>query len=321
MKQQARAALCAGLLIVGALAADSYAVRGPVSGYVLDGRSRSLRPVNGIPGGAVLGEPLRLGFAIGLAAVSVEKDYALVIGTRHAAAALVLKGLASGHPLAVRLEGAIAPTAFDLSSMGNTALLWSTRSKELQVITGLPDQPQVFPPIDVSRWMDTIETATISRNGTTLLAASSDGGIYCFEAQERSLSEPKWVARVPGAHALAFLGTSLAVAGSSTSGDVFLFRDLGSTPQVFKIASSLDGIESVGALRAVGEKTVCLVDASTGKAGILDIDNPTMDWLAEGANRCDRLNASMMALNEPGTQPFLLLDLTDGAKVFFVPAQ
>lgn len=51
-------------------------VSGPVAGYVFDGAA--LRPINGVPGGATLGEALSLGVAASAAVVSPQLDSAIV---------------------------------------------------------------------------------------------------------------------------------------------------------------------------------------------------------------------------------------------------
>ncbi len=314
---------CAAVVcVMAASAADSGTVRGPVSGYVLDARARSLRPVNGIPGGATLGAPLQLGFRLNLAAVSAEKDFAVVTEFRKAAVPVLVKALSSGSPVIVPLTGAIAATALDLSDGGGAAMVCSATDGKLQLITGLPDNPVVLPAVDVSGWNGGIVAGAVDPSGTQVLAAAGDGNIYLYSVQGQALSDAEWVGRVPGASAMAFAATGTGVVGSATSGDVMVIRGLGGVPTVSQAAGAADGIESVRALRPAGPEGICVVEGPSGKAGIIDVSAPAVHWLSPSgpASRCDRLNASVLALNQAGRDPLLLLDSSGVPGIFFVPA-
>ena len=317
----ARWCFAATALVTAAAAADSGTLRGPVSGYVLDAHSRSLRPVNGIPGGATLGEPLRLGFRLNLAAVSPENDYAVVTAFRSAPAPVLVKGLSSGNPQIVHLEGAIAATALELSDGGASVLLSSSAEGKLQLIRGLPNQPEVLPAADVSSWDGGMVAANVDPAGTRVLAAAGDGSIFLLEVQGGSLGEPEWIGRVPGAAALSFIGTDSAAAGSATTGDVMLFRGLSGALTVSRVAGAGDGVQSAIALRAIGGQALCVADGSSGRAAMIDLATAAVHWVESPgqASRCDRLGRSVLVLNQAGRQPLLLLDASGPPEVFFVP--
>ena len=54
-------------------------VSGPGSGFVFDRSGSALRPVLGIPGASVLGDPLKLGFDLSSATVAPAQDSVLAI--------------------------------------------------------------------------------------------------------------------------------------------------------------------------------------------------------------------------------------------------
>jgi hypothetical protein len=311
----------AAALVTAAAAADSGTLRGPVSGYVLDARSRLLRPVNGIPGGATLGEPLRLGFRLNLAAVSAENDYAVVTAFRSAPAPVLLKGLSSGNPQVVRLDGAIGATALDLSDGGAAVLLTSAAEGKLQLIRGLPNQPEALPTADVSGWGGGMAAAAVDPTGTLVLAAAGDGSIFLYKVQGSSLGEPAWIGRVPGAAALSFAGADSAAVGSATTGDVVLFRGLDGALTVSRVAGAEDGVQSAIALRAIGGQELCVAEGSSGRAAMIDLATPAVHWLESPgqASRCGRLGRAVLVLNQAGREPLLLLDVSGPPKVFFVP--
>src|SRR5438552_1897232 len=72
-------------------------LRGPVIGYVFDATMQAIRPINGIPGSSVLGEPLTLPFPVAAAAFSPLGDFALAISDSGDQPAYVLRNLGSAN--------------------------------------------------------------------------------------------------------------------------------------------------------------------------------------------------------------------------------
>ncbi len=311
------------LLVAAAQAAETAAMRGPVSGYVLDARSRSLRPVNGIPGGAALGAAVNLSFRVDQAAVSSDRDYAVVTGYRAAPVPMLVKGLSAQQPAVSAIDGAIPATAMELSDDGTALVLTSAAEGKLQVVVGLPDQPRALPAADVSGWPGGVTAAAIDATGSLVLAVSGDGSVYLLAVHGKSLGTPQWVGQAPGAIAVSFVGSGTAIVGSATSGALTLFRGLGGSLTVSSLADAAQAFQSVRAVRSAGAQRVCVADSASGKVAIVDIGTQEVRWLAASAsaNRCDRLNGSVLALNQPGREPLLLLDTSpDTSGIFFVPA-
>ena len=112
-------------------------VAGPVSGIVFDRASRQLRPVLGIPGASLLGDPIVLEVEAASAWVAPLQTAAFVASSdgklhwfRFDA------GRASETPIG---EGAAAPQAVIFSPSGTAAVLVS--GNRAHVIKGLPDAP------------------------------------------------------------------------------------------------------------------------------------------------------------------------------------
>jgi hypothetical protein len=315
----------AALLLVAAAApaAETATMRGPIAGYVLDARSRTLRPVNGIPGGAALGAAVNLGFRVDRAAIFTAGDYAVVTGYRATPVPMLVKGLSSQQPAVSAIDGAIPATAMELSDDGTALVLTSAGDGKLQLVTGLPDRPQALPAVDVSGWSGGVTAAAIDATGSQVLAAAGDGSVYLLPVQGKSLGAPQWAGQVPGAAAVSFVGSGTAIVGSATSGALTLFRGLGNSLTVSSLADAAQAFQSVRAVRSAGAQRVCVADSASGKAAIVDIGSQEVRWLptSASANRCDRLNGSVLALNQPGRDPLLLLDTSsDTSGIFFVPA-
>src|SRR5262245_28654301 len=82
---------------------DQSAINGPILGFVEDPDGASIRPIRGVLGASVLGQPLVLGSEIRNAVISPKQDYALAIRTD--TGAVVLIGLGSDAVRLASLNG------------------------------------------------------------------------------------------------------------------------------------------------------------------------------------------------------------------------
>src|ERR1041385_552780 len=110
--------------LIAGLTALAYAqqgqVAGPVTGYVFDPDAHGVRPVLGIPGASVFGDPLQFGFDVAFATIAPTADSALAVagdGSIH----LVRLG---GTPGEVPLNGAsVKPERVVYSPSGTSVAL------------------------------------------------------------------------------------------------------------------------------------------------------------------------------------------------------
>jgi hypothetical protein len=65
----------------GRLGAQSSWINGPVLGFVAERSGSFVRPILGIPGASILGEPLELGSEVRIVAISPRQDYAIAVRT------------------------------------------------------------------------------------------------------------------------------------------------------------------------------------------------------------------------------------------------
>ncbi len=296
--------------------AQASDIGGPVAGYTIDGRSHSIRMIEGIPGAARLGAPLSLPFAIGTAAVSAQRDYALVTDVNGDGHLVLARGLRSGAPRTSALAGAIAPAGISLSDSGAVAVLYGNAPAKVQFVTGLPDAPQALDPIDIAMLNGGVLALAADSAGRSALLAAADGGIYRTDG--RSI---QWVVRIPGAASVAFLPNGDDAVVASTAGEVLLLHGLSGTLSVRAVANASNGIQSARAVRALSDREIAVVDGAGGLAAI-DLENSSVEWigLAGAAGRIVPLDRNLLLLNEVGPQPLLLLDTTNGRAPYFVPA-
>jgi hypothetical protein len=295
--------------------ADASGIGGPVSGYVVDGRVRALRPINGIPGAARLGDPISLPFAVTNAAVATQQDYAIVTRANSGGSVAMAVGLRSGAPQVLALEGAIIPSGMLIGDAGTAAVLYS--NTQLQFVTGLPGAPNVSDAVGLDA-VNGVAAAAIDAAGATALLVSSDGNIY----RAARGAAPVWIARVPGAASANFLpGTDDAVVASADSGDVVLLHGLSGSLTIRTVAGAANGLTSARSVRAINAGELAVVDGE-GRLGVVTIETGSIEWigLAGAADRIDPLARGLLVLNQAGVRPLLLLDLNQGHAPYFVPA-
>src|SRR5262245_38168884 len=96
--------LVAALLTTAAWASPTQdsllTLRGPVIGYVLDSALQAIRPVNGIPGSSVLGQPLALPFPIAAADFSPKGDLAVATAAGNDYGAYIVRNLSNNLQIA-----------------------------------------------------------------------------------------------------------------------------------------------------------------------------------------------------------------------------
>jgi hypothetical protein len=290
---------------------------GPVSGYVLDQASHSLRPINGIPGGASLGSPLVVPFPVGMAAVSLRQDYALLTEVRGGDVFLATN-LHSGQPTVAPLAGAISASNIVLSGSGTSAILYSSASHQLQFVSGLPGSPAAGSAIDASQ-AGAVSVLALDGPGSTALLLASDGGLYIMSASGGA--GPQFIARISGASSAAILadGTD-AVVGNSTTGDVLLVGNFASSAAISTLAGAGQGITSARDVAAVDAHHAGVIDG-TGKLAVIDLDTAAVSWitLAGAAEHFNPLDTGVLLLNHPGQQALLLLTSAQGGTPYFVP--
>jgi hypothetical protein len=294
--------------------ADTAGVGGPVSGYVVDGRFRALRPINGIPGAARLGDPIALPFAIGSAAIAASQDYAIVTRANSDGAPALLTGLRSGAPQVLAVERAIVPSGILIADSGAAAVLYS--DTQLQFVSGLPAAPNASDAITLDG-VNGVAAVALDAAGATALLVSRDGNVY----RAARGAAPVWVARVPGAVSASFVpGADDAAVASADSGDVVLLHGLSGSLTIRTVAGAANGLTSARSVRAINSGELAVVDGQ-GRLAVVTVETGSVEWvaLAGAAERIDTLGRGLLVLNRTGAGPLLLLDLNQGHAPYFVP--
>lgn len=324
MKARKLAMRCLSVLLVRMLAlplaaasvcAQQSRVAGPASGFVFDGAAHVLRPIRGIPGASLIGDPVDFGFDLTAAYVSPRQDSAVVAA---ADGSLHLFRLNSGTMAERSWNGLSAPERVVFSPSGTAAALYA--AGRVQIVTGLPDAPAPVGTVDLGGGAPSgAGSLALSDDGAfVLLAAGGSIRLLGTSGVNRGLMDAgagALVAFAPG-------GYDAAVADSTGAGLV-LFRDLAGAAERRLLAAPDDGIASPAGLAfsADGSK-LFLASSAARSVAAFDLAAGT-----RGAIACDCSPAALVPmsnlyrLNELGPAPLWLLDAGAAEpRIVFVPA-
>ncbi len=143
-------------------------IRAPRLGYIWDSAAQSVRPVEGIPGAALLGQALDLGGQFTRAIICENLSYILAISSRERTPFVLQIGTDGVTSHAI--EGAVPVDRMVLSPSGTSALLYDARGQILQIVTGLPGTPAVTREIRGP----VVEAMSVSDDGLLVLLAVGD---------------------------------------------------------------------------------------------------------------------------------------------------
>lgn len=297
--------------------------RGVVSGYMLDGRSGTLRPVLGIPGAAYLGDSLPLAWGVTAAAIRGSRDVAVVISNEQPRGVYILHNL-SGAVAAIRLDGAMPDSdRVVLSGDGSTAALASSSQRQIQLVTKLASVAAVSDAVPLGV-RGGITAMAISNSGCAAVAAadSQSGQVVQVCASNSSLTIPIFDREAFRSTAIAWLDNQKAAVADAASNQVLLFANLdGSAPTLLLDGS--DGVDVPVGLAAIDSQTLAVANSGAGTLLVARTDRSTAPRsvpLPAAPTMLDVLDsASILVSNALLDLRCLLVDARQDYGAFFVP--
>jgi hypothetical protein len=305
--------------------AQPGAVSGPTAGLVFDAASRAVRPILGVPGASLLGDPVIASDGLTEARISPRQDSALLI-TRDGAGFVRIDG-GSATPLAC--EGLFAaPERVVYSPSGDAAALYA--AGRVQLVSGLPGAPKITGELKLliaqrggSRFnrrsgAREIASFAVSDDGRFILAAGQ-GAIQVLGAGGENFTlipsaAGASVAFAPGGH-------DAAVADPANLGVLWFGDVAGGAAQRRLAEPAAEAAAAAGlAFSSDGRKVYV---ASGRQVTAFDLTAGGQSSIA-----CDFQPSGLypmggfFRLNEPGAAPLWLLDArTSEPHVFFVPVR
>lgn len=305
------------LAALAVTAAAESGIQGPVAGFIPDTKLHAIRPINGIPGASVLGPALPLPVPVRQAAVSSANDFAVVISEEDGRVHLV-RGLASAAPEAVALDGAI-PGVARIVLDGTSVLLHSPETRRLQLISGLPAQPEYAEAVEAPP--GEVTAMAVSSRGSRFAVGTAEA-VYWYDGGGQHL-----LAQAHDVSAMAFRagGVDLVYA-SRADNEIILVRGLDGSGGISVLAGQGDGIDiPVGIASVNGDRELWIANAGTGSALVIDEaapGSPHLVPLAATPTRCEAFDGkSLLVFNQAGSGPVLLADWARNRTAYFVPAE
>jgi DNA-binding beta-propeller fold protein YncE len=309
------------MILAGALAAArlfgqqngaATNVGAPTLGYVFDRLENALRPIQGVPGAALTGAPLALGFAAVQAAVSGDGEVALLVsrGTLEVNVVNLRQPTAAGRiPIPGRAAGVY------LSPRGSAAAIVDA-NRSLVLVSGLTSSMVVGQPIPIGGFPSAV---ALTDDGNFAIVAFSGVSELLVVGQNGS----RFTIPTPGlVSVLAFAPGSDNLLASGPDNTVWLIRQATSNPALAAVAGSGDGIASAAALAFTSDgKTGLVANAGNGTIAILDLTTGTTSAIPCACVPAvlDRLAApGWFRLNEASDGPLWVLDANSG-RILFVP--
>jgi len=309
------------ILAAPCLASAQGALSGPSIGLFFDSHAQGLRRIWGIPGSAMAGENLDLGFSVANATFSSAQDYALV--TAGDGSVNLVRLSETGFAVQPIAALPATPDRIIVSPSGQAAAV--AYGASITILTGLPDSVDHVQEIDASMLPRAPAAIAISDDGAVLLASVPDnaetlasGGVFVFH---RGDNGPRLItANV--ASDLSFLPASHdALVTDESRNSVTLLADVGGDasakwvfmderlPAPSMAKPSLDGQRIL--VGSTNNSLIALLDRDGG--------NPVIVSCACSPDRAGALNNLDYQVTDPAKGLLWILDLSQDPQFFFVP--
>ena len=321
-----------GLVLVAGsvLAAQQGSLSGPVAGFIYDSPGRALRPIQGVPGASLIGDPINLGLDLSAAYVSPRQDSAFVVS---ADGVLHFFRLTSAGPVETSLSGiSFIPQRVVFSPSGTAAALFALG--KVQVFHGLPGAPALAGTVNLPAaggLQPSSAPGNRSRQRAPMAAdfAISDDGVYLLSVSGGSVrllsvnGENRSLVPAGAGALVAFAPGGHDVAVIDPAAGLLLIRDSTGAAAPQTIAQPDDSLASAAGIGFSQDRSKLYV-ASASAQGVVSFDHAAN---SRSMIACDCTPTTLMPmgslfrLNEFGSAPLWLLDAGAAVpRIVFVPA-
>jgi hypothetical protein len=299
------------------VAAQNASVAGPQLGFVHLPAAHEIRPILGIPGSAVLGQPSWS--QVDAASIAPGGAWAW---TSAAGQSTFLCGLAGLSPVACPADGLLAAVdRLAWNRDGSAALLYSSSAGQLQRVRFSGGQPLADPALDISA-LGKVTSLALDLSAARMIFGVDGSGFYLWDGQQTPALLASTVQ--PGPAVFDESGRLYAIDAAALR----IFEiDPGSTPAVFADLRQPDGTRFDPAALAVSNGGGRLLLADHNGPGLCVYDTAsgslaTVIPLNFTPTRLEPLSSgSIFLLNGEKRSEWLLgVDAGDTPRVFFVPA-
>ena len=295
-------------------------IQGPQLGFVFDAAKRQLRPILGIPGAAVLGQPLTAGIELKRVAISPLQDYALAVVGEHNE--VVVFNMSHSPLNSVAVQGADrGPDQLAVSAGGKAAALYYKNTNRIEVVNGLPGTPKVSSELTVSAGQ-VLTALAVGDDGHTILGAAGD---KVFEVTAGG--EVPVLAELGKVSAITIPSNGTALVADNVHNQVYRVRGLGAGIETDVIAGAKQGISRPVAVAVSRDGSKAFI-ANAKPATVAIVDLKTEKEVTSIACACTPTGLTRLAgtdtfrLTEISSRPIWMLEAGRAdPRVLFVPAE
>jgi hypothetical protein len=312
---------CLAFFVPLCLASAQGTLSGPSLGFLFDSQAQALRRIWGIPGSAVAGENLDLGFPATQAILSPAQDYAFV-SSGDGSVNLVLLGQAA---IITHLVTALPPSPdrIAISPAGHAAAF--TYGTSVKILTGLPASLDRIQEIDLSALPGAPAALAISDDGAVLAVSvagntqtSSPGGVFVFNGTG---SGPRLVAPTAVSDLSFFPNSHDALITNETSNSVTALQDIdGIAASQWTFAD--DRLPAPSSARAsLDGQRILIASAKNNLVALLDRNGANAVFVpcSCSPDRTGLLSDFVYQLTDPGVGLLWILDFSQDPRLYFVP--
>jgi len=271
----------------------------PVLGYTYDSGLRSIRLIQGMPGAAIVAEPVLLPSALLQATIAPGQDYAFV---RTEGSAALRLALLVGSRGTLRSIPGLYPELHTVifSAGGNSAVAMASEGGLFQVLEGLPHRPHILATVEDVQALP----LAVSEDGNVLLTADGQGEPTILRVRELKGSS-QFLCNLQQLGPVSFLTNTLdAVVADKSHQSVLLFHDVLGKAAVRILAGPLDGIANpVAVASSPDNRKVFVADAASNSVSVIDLASGLASQLF-----CETTPTSLHRLGDGA-----LFSLTEGA--------
>lgn len=298
------------------------ALTGPALGFIFDPHGQALRPIQGIPGAALFGDPVGFSSPVASAAVSLHHTVAIVDNGSWQVMLVNSSGVTTvGLP-----DGLPDNAQVVLSETGDAAAFYDTGNAALTVVTGILTSNFVISPVSLDSLPGAVThfapaddgsvllTASVAGSGESLVWLGHDGSVNQLANLQKTASLLVWN---HGASALVV---------DHDANQIWKLQNPGGTAALALAASSGDGVAGpTGAALSADGRLLWI--ANTDAHSVLGVDltsraTQSIACSVDPAAMLPLADGQTYRLNDLDNGPVWVLDTAPGSgpRVVFIPA-
>lgn len=249
--------------------AVSRSMEAPALGFAYTAGGTEVRLMSGVPGASIQGAPLTLPSGVSSVNFAPLQKSAIVELSGGGPVGVVSFPSTDPGPI-VSISGAIShPDIIAFSPTGAAAALYSASAGHLQVVTGLPDSPQLIRDLASDDLPGTPKLLAIADDGVTLLEGTTDNAVYLLSTNNGQL-----IANAASLGAVAFNPKSNDVLiFDGTAGTLTLVRNVSTLRSSQLLASGMTGLEGAISLVSTG-RTALVAGQNARNIWEVDLQSP-----------------------------------------------